>query len=154
MGNTLLLLLNSPDALARVYREPESIQGMVDEGLRVESPVQWNPRVAAVDTDLGGVHIPAGSHLLVMFASANRDEARWDDADGFDIDRDDSTDHLSFGYGTHRCLGAQLARLEGRIAFERLLSRLPNLRVGKGNDFTHLPSPSFRGLNRLEIEFG
>ena len=62
-------------------------------------------------------------------------------------------DHLSFGHGPHTCLGSPLARIEIRIAFERLLARLERIRLAPGNDLTHIPSPHFRGLNRLEIEF-
>jgi cytochrome P450 len=153
VGSAMLLLLSYPDQLAKVQADHELIPKMFDEAMRLESPSQWNPRVATVDTELAGVRIPAGSHVLVMFASANRDEQRWPAAERFDVTRPDANDHLAFGQGPHTCLGAQLARLEGRVAFEQLLTRLPGLRLAEGNDFTHLPSPSFRGLNHLLVEF-
>ena len=97
--------------------------------------------------------IPAGSRLAVLFASANRDETRFSDPERFDIDRENATDHFAFGLGIHYCLGASLARTEARIAFEVLLGRLKDIRLGAGNDFTHAASFIFRGLKALHLEF-
>jgi cytochrome P450 len=88
-----------------------------------------------------------------MQGAANRDETKFECPANFDITRPNAHEHLSFGHGPHMCLGMPLARMEVRIALERLLARLENIRLAPGNDLTHIPSPSFRGLNRLDIEF-
>ncbi|MDO8433128.1 MAG: cytochrome P450 [Candidatus Binatus sp.] len=116
--------------------------------------MQGLTRLAKIDTEIGGVKIPAGSLIFVMFASGNRDEAQYKDAAGFDLRRENARTHLSFGQGVHFCLGAALARLEGKVAFETLLARLRNIRFAPaGNDFTHTPSFILRGLRALHIEF-
>jgi cytochrome P450 len=89
----------------------------------------------------------------VMYASGNRDDAQFPEADRFDLRRANARTHLAFGQGVHFCIGAALARLEARIAFETLLARLKNLRLAAGNDFTHTPSFILRGLKALQLEF-
>lgn len=149
----MLLLLRHPSEMARVRAEPERIPAMLEEALRVQSPVQWVPRRVTRDVVVGGVSIPAGSRVLLMWGSANRDESEFDSPCAFDPSRERLSRSMAFGLGPHFCLGAPIARLEGRIAFERLLSRMSDIRLGEGNDFTHIPSPAFRGLNRLHLEF-
>lgn len=153
LSSAMLLLLQHPDQLERVRADHALIPRMIEEALRLEAPAQWIPRRVAVDTTLEGVELPAGSFVLLMLASGSRDEAAFKCPAHFDIGRRDAHAHLNFGYGVHFCVGAPLARLETRIAFERLLTRLRDLRAAPNNDFTHSPSPSFRGLRRLELEF-
>jgi cytochrome P450 len=106
------------------------------------------------DTELGGVPIPAGAIVLVVFASGNRDDSHFSDPEAFDITRERVKHHLAFGHGIHLCLGAPLARVEGRIAFDRLFARLPNLRFSPKNDFAPMgPTVIFRGLEKLSLEF-
>src|SRR5262249_38688765 len=128
----------------------------LEEALRLESPIQWLLRVATQETVLAGVTIPAGSTVIIVFASANRDEARFPDPDRFRPDRPNLLkDQLAFGRGVHLCIGAPLARLEGQLAFAILLSRLTNFRLAPGrNDLTHaFAYGQQRGLNSLQIEF-
>ena len=153
LGNMMLLLLENPEQMRLLREDPSLLPRAIEEGLRLEAPALWQPRRVTADTELSGVKIPAGSYVLVMQGSANRDDSRFACPAQFDIQRENITDHMAFGYGIHFCLGAPLARLELRIAFERLLARLQDIRLGPDNDFTHLPSPSFRGLNKLNIEF-
>jgi cytochrome P450 len=129
------------------------IPKFVEEALRLESPIKAFFRVAKSDTELGGVKIPAGSRLAVLFASANRDETRFPNPEHFDINREDASDHFAFGLGIHYCLGASLARTEARIAFDVLLSRLNDIRLAPENDFTHTQSFLFRGLKALHLAF-
>jgi cytochrome P450 len=93
------------------------------------------------------------SPVAVMYGSGNRDEAQFPDADRFDIRRANAKTHLAFGQGIHFCIGAALARLEARVAFEVLLTRLRNIRFAAGNDFAHTPSFILRGLKALYLEF-
>ena len=87
-----------------------------------------------------------------MFASANRDEALFDDPDAFDLDRPNPREHLAFGKGTHFCVGASLSRLEGTIALERLTTRLASVALADTNTYEYQPSFAFRGLKRLDLQ--
>lgn len=99
-----------------------------EEVLRFESPTQLSFRLATQDVELAGTKLPAGSLVLGLVASANRDERVFERADEFLPGRDKGSQHLSFGYGIHFCLGAQLARLEARLGLEALVSRVPGSR--------------------------
>jgi cytochrome P450 len=153
LSSLLLLLIQHPEQMAMVRRDPKLIVPVIEEGIRLEMPAVWQPRVVTRDVELAGVTIPAGSYALAMQGAANRDETKFECPANFDITRPNAHEHLSFGHGPHMCLGMPLARMEVRIALERLLARLENIRLAPGNDLTHIPSPSFRGLNRLDIEF-
>jgi cytochrome P450 len=156
IANGTMLLLQHPDQLEKVRSDSSRIPRLLEETLRFESPVQSRSRQALVDVEVGGVQIPAGSEVLVVNAAGSRDPRRFPDADRFDVDRprDQLKDHFGFGYGIHFCLGAPLARLEGGIAFEHLLTRLPNLRFAPGkNDFRHIERTHFRAVRRLHLEF-
>ena len=148
------LLLEHPELLAEVRADHSLIPNFVEETLRIESPVQQLGRRAVVDTEIGGVPIPAGSRISIFYAAANRDPSQWPEPDTFDIHRDEAKRHVGFGAGVHYCIGAPLARMEGRIAFERLLTRLTNIRYSPTkNDFTHGPNHVIRGFKELWLEF-
>jgi cytochrome P450 len=136
LASTMRLLVENPDEMQRVRSEPERIGDALEESLRVEAPTQWVTRRCLTDTELGGVHIPAGALVALLYASANRDEERWEgDVDAFQVDRPKTLKYqLAFGAGAHFCLGAPIARLEGRIAYEILLQRLQNIRLAPGQD--------------------
>jgi cytochrome P450 len=152
--STLLLLLEHPEQLARVQADQALLRPAIDESLRVESPVQWLQRYVTQDTVLQGVEIPQGSVVLLAWASGNRDPRRFDDPERFIIDRERvAKDQLAFGRGAHLCLGAPVARLEGRVAFEQLFARLRNIRLSDRNDYTHLRSVKYRAPAALHIEF-
>lgn len=147
-----LLLLQHPEQMAAVRVDQAVIPNLVEEALRMESPVQGLFRSAKQDTEIGGVPVPKGARLIVMYAAANRDETVFEASDQFDVCRDNAGEHLAFGRGIHFCLGAALARAEGIIAFETLLDRLPNLRLAPGkNDLRHTPSFILRGLQQLHV---
>ncbi|MFN0094683.1 MAG: cytochrome P450 [Dehalococcoidia bacterium] len=147
------LLLNHPDQMADLVSDRSLIPNFVEEVLRIESPVQGLFRRTLEDTVVGGVTIPARSRVWVMYGSANRDPDLWDDPTRFDIHRH-IKDHYAFGAGVHYCVGAPLARIEGRVAFEQLLSRLRDLRFAPGrNTFRHGPSHVIRGFRELWLEF-
>jgi cytochrome P450 len=127
IGNAAVALQDHPDQLALVRSDPSLIPNLVEEALRYSSPVQMLFRQALRETELGGVVLPAGAIVLPCYAAANRDPARFPDPDRFDVKRN-TQGHLAFGLGIHYCLGAGLARLEGRIALEALIPRLDGLR--------------------------
>lgn len=122
IGNAVACLLERPELLARVRRDPGLIPAVVEETLRFEPPALSCSRSAGYELELEGVSIPASSQLLLGLGAANRDPRRYADPDRFDIDRD-HTGLISFGGGRHFCLGAALARMEAQIAVERLLVR-------------------------------
>ncbi|HEX5595572.1 MAG TPA: cytochrome P450 [Micromonosporaceae bacterium] len=150
IGNTVVALLDNPDQLARLRRDPSLIDPMVEEGLRYESPAQGLFRTVVEETELAGVRLPAGARLMIHFGAANRDDV-FADPERFDITRDIANRHLAFGKGIHVCIGAPLARLELRIALPRLIERLPGLRLA-GPDATERDVIFFaRGFRRVEV---
>ena len=122
LSSGLLALLQHPEQLAEVRRRPEAIPGMVEEVLRWANPLHYFRRTAVTGTEISGQPIAAGDKVAMVYTSANRDEAVFDDPHSFDITRSPNP-HLSFGIGAHFCLGVHLARLEGRVFFEELLAR-------------------------------
>jgi cytochrome P450 PksS len=129
IGNSALALLERPEAQARFRDHPEVRESAVEELLRFTSPVEMTPpRVALEDIALRGVTIRRGELLSIVLGSANRDPAVFADPDTLDLERDPNR-HLALGQGIHFCLGAPLARMEGRIALEALLRRFPRLRL-------------------------
>jgi cytochrome P450 len=128
-GKGLLALFRFPDQLAALRAEPDRIIGAVEEMLRYAALDSGfgSPRYATEDVDVDGVVIPKGATVLVIRQSADRDEAQFDDAERFDIGREEARQHNAFGHGPHHCLGAALARLELQIGLGTLLRRFPNL---------------------------
>jgi len=151
IGNAMKALLQSPDQLGEVIAAPALIPQMLEEAVRFESPIQGLPRHATQDTAIAGTPIPKDSMLMVLFGSANRDEAQVTDADRFDIHRG-VEEHLAFGHGVHFCLGAALARLEARVAFEGLFERCREFRL-VGNEVPMIDSLVLRGPDSLPLEF-
>jgi cytochrome P450 len=150
----LLLLVRHPDQLALVRADSSLVPKLVEEVLRLATPTASMFRKATRDASLGGVAIPAGSMLLLRFASANRDEARFPDPDRFDVRRANAAEHLAFGHGIHFCIGAALARREMEIAFRALLARFEDFRLSPGRPApSHKPSVLLRGLAELHLDF-
>ena len=134
-------LLRNPGQLEALRREPELLPGAIEEMLRWVTPIQNMNRTATRDVELGGQQIREGERMLLLYPSANRDAAVFEDPDRFDIRRSPN-DHVAFGgYGRHHCLGAQLARLELRVLFEELLARLPDIALADPDT----PLPRRRG---------
>ena len=120
IGNGTVALIGDPASWDRLRRDPALVPTAIEEMLRYDSPVQMTSRIATEELELGGSVIPAGRAVLVAVGGANRDPEVFERPDEFLIDRPDPGRHLSFSLGLHHCLGAALARLEGRVAIEEL----------------------------------
>ena len=131
--------------------DPSLIPSLVEEALRYDAPVQLLLRTASRDVELAGVPIPAGSIVAPLFGSANRDERVFAEPDRFDVTRG-PRDHVAFGHGIHFCLGAALARLEARVAFETLVPRMRNPVLAEEH-LTWVDSLIMRGPKRLRLRF-
>jgi cytochrome P450 len=154
LSNTMLLFLQNPDQLERVVADLGLLRTAIDESLRRESPVQWLQRIVTQDTEFHGVLLPKGAVVLILYGSANRDDRKFVDPERFWVDRPDVTkEQLAFGHGIHLCLGAPLARLEGIVAFEQVLSRLKNIRLADDNDLSNVVTVNHRGPKTVNIEF-
>ncbi|MES2638148.1 MAG: cytochrome P450 [Myxococcota bacterium] len=151
IGNTVYCLSEHPEALARLQQDPALLSTAVEEVLRYMSPVQGISRVATRPVELGGVSLREGDRVVAWIASANRDERVFAEADRFDVGRRPNP-HLAFGMGSHFCLGAPLARLEGRIALQVLLEHLPKLRPIDRDPPRLEPAGIFRGFTRLPVQ--
>ncbi|WP_284665352.1 cytochrome P450 [Myxococcus sp. SDU36] len=145
------LLLEHPEQLRALRDDPSLIAGAVEEAVRMTSPVHAMFRTALEAVELGGVPIPKGAHIRIVYASANRDEARFHEPERFDVRRPDVKEHLAFGQGLHFCIGAPLARLEARLALGALLRSLPRLRLVPGQTPGFLRSVTVRRHESLEV---
>jgi cytochrome P450 len=148
----LLLLLEDPARWQTLCEHPEYIPLTVEEILRFDAPIQMFARTTTQETIVDGVTLPEDASLLLIYGSGNRDEGVFAQADEFQLQRA-SNHHLAFGHGVHFCVAAELARLEGRLAFEILGLRLPHLRLVPGQILTHIPTLLFRGYERLEVKY-
>ena len=151
LGNTALMLLAQPAVLAKVRSDRALVPKLIEEVLRYDSPVQIVFRRTTKPTEVSGMALPANSTVFVLLGSANRDERQFPDPDRFDLERDNS-DHRAFGFATHFCLGAQLARLEARVALEELLFSCPTF-VRGSRPIQRVRSVLLRGLDYLPVRF-
>lgn len=147
MSNIMLSLYDAPDQRRLVLDDPSLIPAMIEEGLRHDVGTMSFGRQTMRDVEMHGVTIPQDSRVMILLSSANRDERRFGDPERFDIRRADKR-HISFNVGIHHCLGSSLARLEMRIAFERLLARIGAFELDLGNAH-RVHSLNFRGFRSL-----
>jgi cytochrome P450 len=150
IGNIVLELLAHPEALAHLRAAPELAPSAIEEVLRYASPVQLDPRRATHPLELHGEPIEANQMVVCWLGSANRDEDVFPDAERFDIGRSENR-HLAFGFGTHYCLGSNLARLEGLVAMRTLLARTRSFEQTSNEPLPMHPSLVFRGITKLPL---
>ncbi len=150
IGHAVKLLLEHPDQLDLVRRDPSLVPALVEEVLRYESPIQMLFRRARRDTEIGGQKIAENEIVCALLGSANRDERIWERGDDFDVRRE-SHAHLAFGFGVHFCLGASLARLEARCVLEALVEELPRMRR-RSTELEYVDSNLVRGLRHFALE--
>src|SRR6185437_13202337 len=151
IGNGVLMLLRHPRELERLRSDRALLPSAVEELLRYDSPSQHTARIAPSNQMMGDKEIRAGQAVIAVMAAANRDPDRFPDPDRLDLGRTDNR-HLAFGWASHFCFGAPLARLEGQIAFERLV-QLPNLHL-QPTPLSWRSNLGLRGLTALPVAFG
>jgi cytochrome P450 len=151
-GNLLVALLTEPALWDALRADRGMLRGAFEEALRWEPPITTVVRRAVRDCELGGVAIPAGTHVSVSVAAANRDPTRYPDPDRFDPTRKNIA-HLTFGGGPHLCLGMHLARMEGTVAINALIDRLPDLRLDSSAPPPQVVGVAFRSPAALPVEF-
>jgi cholest-4-en-3-one 26-monooxygenase len=145
-------LQHHPDQLRQLRDDPSLLPTAVEEMLRWVSPIKNMARTTTRDVELHGQRIPEGSEVLLLYPSANRDVEVFSDPETFDISRTPNP-HVAFGFGAHFCLGNQLARLELRVMFERLLLRLPDLAMDTADKLTRRKSNFISGIEAMPVTF-
>jgi cytochrome P450 len=153
MAHTLKFLLASPGQLEKVMADPSLLDSTIEEGLRMRGTGNLLLRYTTREVELGGARIPADAVVGLSFASAGYDESHFACPFEFDVHRENARDHLAFGRGKHFCIGAPLARVEARISLERLLTRLPGLRVVEGQQLEYHPAIGVFMLKAIEFEW-
>jgi len=147
----MLALLRNPSELRRLRQTPGLITSAVEELLRYDGPVQRTARVASADATIGGRTIARGEMVMPFIGAADRDPSQFPDPDRLDLTRSDNR-HIAFGWGIHFCLGAPLARVEGQIAIDTLVRRLPTLEL-VSHEPEYRQSLTLRGLKTLPVKF-
>ena len=157
LSNGLLILIRNPELITKLRASADDdrvFSRMTEEMLRLESPVQGLPRMVTEDTELGGQSIPKGSLVFLGYASGNRDAAKFEAADRFNLERKNVAQHLAFGSGIHRCIGAMLARMEIKVSIRQIIKRLDNLQLAIPEaELAYAPSMVVRSLISLPVSF-
>lgn len=151
-ANAIKLLLENREVWETLCARPELIPNAIEECLRLSGGVAAWRRITTRPTTLGGVDLPEGARILMVSAAANRDPEVFGDPDVIDLHRDNMAKHLTFGYGSHQCLGKNLARLELQVILQELTGRLPHLELEE-QEFTFVPNTSFRGPEHLWVRW-
>ena len=153
LGSAFRALLENREQWDAICADPSLIPNAIEESLRcVGSVLAWR-RMTKQNVILGGVNIPAGSKLLLMFGSANRQDSVFPCPDKFDIRRKEAARHVTFGFGAHSCMGAPLARTEMRVILEELTRRLPHIKLVAGQKWIYPKTTSHRGLEHVHVEW-
>ncbi len=158
VANSVRFLCENPEMQDRLRANPDEVVTFIEEMLRIEGSVKVTTRLATEDIDIGGVAIPAGKPVVVSFAAANRDPARWEDPEIFNMERKGIREHLAFGRGKHTCIGAALARAEVDILLRTLLRETSAIKLDESKHgppgarkLSYEPSFIIRGLNELHV---
>jgi cytochrome P450 len=152
IGNGILSLVRNPDQMQRLRDDLSLVPSAVEELLRYESPSQQTARICPEDTEIGGKLIRKGQAVIAVMAAGNRDPERFKDPDRLDLTRPDNR-HLAFGWASHFCFGAALARIEGQLTFEALAGRTTNLALVPGAQIVWRNNLGLRGLTALHVTF-
>jgi cytochrome P450 family 142 subfamily A polypeptide 1 len=152
VSGSMEALIANPDQYRALVEDRSLLPDAVEEFIRWVTPILNMRRTATRDVELRDQKILAGDQILLMYGSANRDEAHFARPDRFEVGRHPNP-HVSFGFGPHFCLGASLARLEIRVMYEELLDRLPDVRLAPGAEVVRAPSSFIRGIVSMPVEF-
>ena len=153
MANLMVALIENPQAMADVRADPSLLDAAIDESLRRDAPVRCGWRVTKEDVDLENVTVPAGSQVFFAYGAAGHDPDVYPEPQTYDVHRGHLKQHLGFGHGTHYCVGSHLAREEVRIAFEKLLARLDDIRIAGERPPVPIISLSLSGYRELHLQF-
>jgi cytochrome P450 len=160
LSSAVQVLGDQPELQDRLRTERNLIGPFIEEALRMQSPTKVDFRLARKTTTLGGVHIPAGTVLMLCLGAANRDPRKFENPNQFQVDRKNVREHIAFGRGIHTCAGAPLARVEGKVTINRLLDRTHDVSISEAKhgpkelrEYRYAPTFLLRGLTELYIEF-
>lgn len=148
----VLLMIQYPQQFAKLKANPDLVDNLVEEVLRLSTPTANMWRVATKDTEIQGVPVPTGSMVMIKFSSANRDQGVYPEPHTFDVERNNAKTQIAFGYGVHMCVGASLARKEMNVAFRCLLERINQFElVDENAALNYPPNVLLRGLSSLPL---
>jgi cytochrome P450 len=155
IGNGLQILLENQKLWKAICQDRSLIPHAIEEVLRYESPVPAMIRTTTQEVELAGIKLSKDTRIFLMYGSGNHDETQYEKADRFELERfkQPISKHLAFGHGAHHCIGSNLGRREGRIAFEVLAERLPNLRLSPHQKLENIPALMSRGFKQLYLEW-
>jgi cytochrome P450 len=153
LAGGIVHLANNPEQQAKARANPALIPNMIEEVLRLDTPTAGMWRVVTRDCELGEHSFKGGSMVMLRYASANRDPAKYPDPDKFDVERSNARTHLAFGKGIHMCVGNMLSRKEMTVAFTALLARLDDIRIKEGAELKVSPNLLLRGFTAVPITF-
>jgi len=151
VGSAIRVLAQNPDIQSQLRKNANLLEPYIEEIVRLESPFKGHYRAVRHETKLGGVTIPEGSWLFLLWAAANRDPSMFQNPNAIDLHRRNPRDHIGFGYGVHFCIGARLARLETRLILEQLLNHTNGFTLKPGHAITHISSMFVRRLSALSL---
>jgi cytochrome P450 len=157
LGTAMRFIVGEPGLQARLRADPSLIPALLEEALRIDCPIKMGARLARRDTRVGDLAVPAGTRLMVAFPAANRDPRRWENPTAFVLDRPRIKEHLGFSRGAHACIGAQVARTEGRIILEKFLQYTAHIAIDRGRhpqgvgDLAYEPSFIMRGVSEMHL---
>lgn len=153
MANMMVSLIENPEAMADVRADPKLIDAAIDESLRRDAPARCGYRVTKQDVELDNVTVPAGSQVFFSFGAAGHDPELYPEPTKFDVHRANLKRHLSFGHGSHYCVGSHLARAEARISFEQLLSRISDFQIPEEKPPDSIICLALHGYRRVDLTF-
>lgn len=153
VSNAMRLLLSDGKAWDLLCENPDLIPNAMEECLRYEGAIVAWRRITTCEVTVGGVKIPEGANVLAVTVAGNRDERHFENPDELDIFRDNTSEHFTFGYGAHQCLGKNIGRMEMCVIGEEFVRRLPHMRLVEGQEFSFLPNLSFRGPNNIRVQW-
>ena len=151
LSNAIQCLLADPQRWHHAAQYPEQLAAIIEEILRFDTSVIAMRRLTTREVTIADVTIPAEANVLLLIGAANHDQTHFADAADFDPQRPNNREHLSFGFGSHYCIGAPLARLEARVVLHELITALPTARLTGNQTYEYLPNTSFRGPRQLWI---